>query len=65
MAENRYEYRAIMGPAISSRFRAIAGLLIGILILLQLVYPQFNLTSWLTNGRLRPIHKNAPIYGYR
>lgn len=62
MAENRYEYRVVKGFAISSVFWAIVGLLIVILISLQLVYPQLNLTSWLTYGRLRPIHTNALIY---
>ena len=62
--DNQYEYRAIKGFAISSLFWAIVGLLVGILISLELVYPSFNITPWLTYGRLRPIHTNALIYGF-
>jgi cbb3-type cytochrome oxidase subunit 1 len=40
------------------------GLLIGILISLELVYSKFDLTSWRTDGRLKPIRANV-IYGYR
>ena len=61
---NAYDYRAIKGFAISSLFWGIVGLLIGILISFQLVYPQLNITSWLTYGRLRPLHTNALIYGF-
>jgi cytochrome c oxidase cbb3-type subunit 1 len=64
MPETRYEYDAVKGFAISSLFWAFVGLLVGILISIQLVYPQFNLTSWLTYGRLRPVHTNALIYGF-
>jgi len=64
MAEIGHEYRAVKGFAISALFWAIVGLLVGILISLQLVYPKLNLTSWLTYGRLRPIHTNALIYGF-
>ena len=64
MAENTYDYDAVKGFAISSLFWGIVGLLIGILISLQLVYPQLNFTSWLTYGRLRPLHTNALIYGF-
>jgi cytochrome c oxidase cbb3-type subunit I len=62
--ENAYDYRAVKGFAISSLFWGVVGLLIGILISLQLVYPQLNFTSWLTYGRLRPLHTNALIYGF-
>src|SRR5512143_1089397 len=59
-----YDYDAVKGFAISSLFWAVVGLLVGILISIQLVYPQFNLTPWLTYGRLRPVHTNAVIYGF-
>ncbi len=62
--ENAYDYRAVKGFAISSLFWGVVGLLIGILISLQLVYPQLNFTPWLTYGRLRPLHTNALIYGF-
>lgn len=64
MAQNAYDYSAVKGFAVSSLFWGGVGLLIGVLISLQLVYPGLNLTPWLTYGRLRPLHTNALIYGF-
>ena len=64
MSDTTYDYRAVKGFALSSLFWGIIGLLVGILISLQLVYPQLNVASWLTYGRLRPLHTNALIYGF-
>ena len=47
----QYDYRAIKGFAISSLYWGIVGLLVGILISLQLVYPSLNFTPWLTYTR--------------
>lgn len=38
--------------------------LVGILISLQLAWPQLNVGPYLTYGRLRPIHTNAGIFGW-
>ena len=38
--------------------------LVGILISLQLAWPQLNVAPYLTYGRLRPIHTNAGIFGW-
>ena len=62
--DTTYDYRAVKGFALSSLFWAVVGLLVGILISLQLVYPQLNFGPWLSYGRLRPIHTNALIYGF-
>lgn len=41
------------------------GMLVGLLIALQLAYPGANLdTSWLSFGRLRPLHTNAVIFAF-
>ena len=37
---------------------------VGILISLQLAWPQLNFAPYLTYGRLRPIHTNAGIFGW-
>src|SRR4030067_2563472 len=59
-----YDYRAVKGFAISSLFWGTAGLLVGILISLQLVYPHLNFSPAFTYGRLRPLHTNVLIYGF-
>jgi cytochrome c oxidase cbb3-type subunit I/II len=43
----------------------IVGMLVGVLIALQLNFFQANFgTSWLTFGRLRPLHTNAVIFAF-
>ncbi len=39
-------------------------IVVGILISLQLAWPQLNIAPYLTYGRLRPIHTNAGIFGW-
>lgn len=46
-------------------FWGAIGLLVGVLIATQLVWPVMNFdTSWLTYGRLRPLHTNAVIFAF-
>jgi cytochrome c oxidase cbb3-type subunit I/II len=43
----------------------VVGMLVGLLIALQLANPFFNFnTSWLSFGRLRPLHTNAVIFAF-
>ena len=42
----------------------IVGMLVGLLIACQLVWPELNLTSWLSFGRIRPLHTNAVIFAF-
>ena len=43
----------------------VVGMLVGLLIALQLANPWFNLnTSWLSFGRLRPLHTNAVVFAF-
>jgi cytochrome c oxidase cbb3-type subunit I/II len=43
----------------------LVGMLVGVVIALQLVVPALNLqTSWLSFGRLRPLHTNAVIFAF-
>ncbi|HYS92791.1 MAG TPA: cbb3-type cytochrome c oxidase subunit I, partial [Candidatus Acidoferrales bacterium] len=43
----------------------LVGMLVGLVIALQLVLPVLNFqTSWLSFGRLRPLHTNAVIFAF-
>ncbi|HEX4993872.1 MAG TPA: cytochrome-c oxidase, cbb3-type subunit I [Methylomirabilota bacterium] len=43
----------------------LVGMLVGVVIALQLTNPIFNFkTSWLSFGRLRPLHTNAVIFAF-
>src|SRR5262245_24313467 len=50
---------------IASIFWGIIGMIVGVLIATQLAVWQANFgTSWLTFGRLRPLHTNAVIFAF-
>jgi len=42
----------------------VVGMLVGVVIAVQLAWPDLNLTPWLTYGRLRPLHTNAVIFAF-
>ena len=44
---------------------AVVGMLVGLVLALQLIWPALNFgISWLTFGRLRPLHTNAVIFAF-
>jgi cytochrome c oxidase cbb3-type subunit I/II len=43
---------------------AIVGMLVGLIIALQLAFHQANVASFLSYGRLRPLHTNAVIFAF-
>lgn len=50
---------------LASMLWGTVGMLVGILIATQLAFPQANFdTSWLSFGRLRPLHTNAVIFAF-
>src|SRR5262245_44229117 len=42
----------------------VVGMLVGVVIALQLVNPAFNVASFASFGRLRPLHTNAVIFAF-
>jgi len=49
----------------ASVFWGIIGMLVGVIVASQLAFWQLNFdTSWLTFGRLRPLHTNAVIFAF-
>ena len=43
----------------------VVGMLVGVIIAAQLTWPELNLgISWLSYGRLRPLHTNAVIFAF-
>jgi hypothetical protein len=43
----------------------VVGMLVGVIIAAQLAWPELNLgISWLSYGRLRPLHTNAVIFAF-
>src|SRR4051794_18298694 len=60
-----YDDQTVRSFLIASVAWGIVGMLVGVFIALQLAFWQVNLnTSWLTFGRLRPLHTNAVIFAF-
>ncbi len=60
-----YNYKVVRQFSIMTIVWGIVGMLVGVLIAAQLVWPALNFdTPWLTYGRLRPLHTNAVIFAF-
>ena len=59
-----YNYTVVRQFAIMTVVWGIVGMLVGLLIAAQLIWPELNLAPWLSYGRLRPLHTNAVIFAF-
>jgi cytochrome c oxidase cbb3-type subunit 1 len=59
-----YNYKVVRQFAIMSVVWGIVGMLVGVFIASELVWPQLNAFEWLSFGRLRPLHTNAVIFAF-
>lgn len=60
-----YNDKVVRQFVIASIFWGVVGMTAGALIAFQLSFPILNFdTSWLTFGRLRPLHTNAAIFAF-
>jgi cytochrome c oxidase cbb3-type subunit I len=60
-----YSDTVVRGFALMAVIYGIVGMLVGVVIAAQLTWPELNLgISWLTYGRLRPLHTNAVIFAF-
>ena len=60
----QYDNKIVRAFGIASFAFGVVGMLVGIIIALQLIYPSFSLEPWFTFGRLRPLHTNAVIFAF-
>jgi len=60
-----YNYKVVRQFAIMTVVWGIVGMLLGVILAAQLVWPQLNLDlPWTSFGRLRPLHTNAVIFAF-
>ena len=59
-----YNYKVVYQFAIATVFWGIVGMLVGVIIAAQLVWPELNAHEYLNFGRLRPLHTNAVIFAF-
>ena len=48
--------------AIATMFWGIVGFLVGVVVALQLAFPDLNIEPWFNFGRMRPLHTSAVIF---
>ncbi|MCC6475893.1 cbb3-type cytochrome c oxidase subunit I, partial [bacterium] len=61
----RYDYGIVRKFVIATLLWGAVGMLVGVIVASQLAWWQMNFgTSWLTFGRLRPLHTNAVIFAF-
>jgi len=64
-AESTYNYKVVRQFAIMTVVWGVVGMLVGVIIAAQLLWPALNLDiAWLSYGRLRPLHTNAVIFAF-
>ncbi|BAL25508.1 cytochrome-c oxidase, cbb3-type subunit I [Azoarcus sp. KH32C] len=59
-----YNYKVVRQFSIMAVVWGIVGMLVGVIIAAQLVWPSLNLSEWFHFGRLRPLHTNAVIFAF-
>ena len=63
--DHEYEITIVRFFTIMAVFWGIIGMTVGVFIASQLAWPFLNFdTSWLSFGRLRPLHTNAVIFAF-
>jgi cytochrome c oxidase cbb3-type subunit 1 len=63
-AQSSYNYTVVRQFALMTVVWGIVGMLVGLVIAAQLMWPELNLAPWLSYGRLRPLHTNAVIFAF-
>lgn len=65
MERFQYDNKIVKAFIIATVVFGVVGMLVGLTIATQLFYPDFNFdTSFLTFGRLRPLHTNVVIFAF-
>ncbi|HED14411.1 MAG TPA: cytochrome C oxidase Cbb3, partial [Gammaproteobacteria bacterium] len=63
--QTTYNYKVVRQFAVMTVVWGIVGMLVGVIIAAQLVWPALNFDiPWLTFSRLRPLHTNAVIFAF-
>jgi len=61
---SRYDDDPVRWGVIATVGWSIVGMLAGLVVALQLVFPALNLEPWLNFGRLRPLHTSGVIFAF-
>ncbi|HQN47769.1 MAG TPA: cbb3-type cytochrome c oxidase subunit I, partial [Rugosibacter sp.] len=53
-----YNYQVVRQFTVMTVIWGVVGMLVGVIIAAQLVWPELNVNEYLSYGRLRPLHTN-------
>jgi cytochrome c oxidase cbb3-type subunit I/II len=59
-----YDNKVVRNFAYATVLWGAVGMLVGLWVALQLVFPSLNITQYFSFGRLRPLHTNAVIFAF-
>ncbi len=59
-----YDNKIVRNFAFATVIWGAVGMLVGLWVALQLVFPSLNITQYFSFGRLRPLHTNAVIFAF-
>ncbi|AXV18002.1 cytochrome-c oxidase, cbb3-type subunit I (plasmid) [Neorhizobium sp. SOG26] len=62
--QSEYFDEVIRYGAIATVFWGIVGFLVGVVVALQLAFPDLNIEPWFGFGRMRPLHTSAVIFAF-
>ena len=60
----QYDNKIVRAFGIASFVFGVVGMLVGIILAIQMVFPSFTIGQWTNFGRLRPLHTNAVIFAF-
>jgi cytochrome c oxidase cbb3-type subunit 1 len=63
-AQAAYNYQVVRQFTVMTVIWGVVGMLVGVIIAAQLVWPELNFVEWFSYGRLRPLHTNAVIFAF-
>jgi len=61
---NGYMDGPIRYGTIATMFWGIVGFLVGVVVALQLAFPDLNIEPWFNFGRMRPLHTSAVVFAF-
>ncbi|HQR03455.1 MAG: cytochrome-c oxidase, cbb3-type subunit I [Proteobacteria bacterium] len=59
-----YNYKVVRQFTVMTVIWGVVGMLVGVFIAAELIWPDLNVVEWLSYGRLRPLHTNAVIFAF-
>jgi cytochrome c oxidase cbb3-type subunit 1 len=60
----KYNDNVVKYFTLATVFWGIVGFSVGLVLALQLAFPEFNLEPYLNFGRIRPLHTSAVIFAF-